>query len=89
MGWAYDLPFGLEYHDGDVIPLYGSLQPQAYTWLPAQEIVPKHEAGIMAFFIAEVIFADGSKWTVDRSAIDSAISRYQVKQAQNQAAGER
>jgi hypothetical protein len=76
IGWVSASADKTSMHEGPWLKIAEGLQPEATTEVPAQQIELDNNAHLMLFFVAEVVYSDGSHWDADAvKLIDEAKSR--------------
>ena len=69
IGWAYLRPDGIEFHVGVLMNVPASLKPGDINDVSDQAIPFDARAQSVIFFVAELSFADGSRWTANNADI--------------------
>ena len=69
IGWAYVLRNGVQFHAGAELNVPAGIRPSETCEVPDQTIPLNLNAERVIFFVAELTFADGSRWKANNEDI--------------------
>lgn len=69
VGWAYVRPHGIDFHIGVLMNVPAGIKPGDIHDVSDQAVPFDARAQSVIFFVAELSFADGSRWTANNADI--------------------
>src|SRR6185437_893541 len=85
MGWAYVLPTGVEYHEGETVRLEQNIGPNGVQDMVDQHVPARRDAKEFLFFVEEATQGDGTPWKTSHQQIEA---EYKLCSSARNAAGE-